>query len=177
MSEDGPGPLPQPSLKLSGIFLAVLVVGLGAGWALRSDTADVAEVGGPAPDFTVPLIGGGTFNLADQLDTAPSMVVLNLWASWCIPCRTEIPEISAFAEAHPELKVIGVAVQDTESGANQFAEELMPSYDLAIGDSAFEAAYPRLGLPVTYVINENGTVVEVFTGMITRQTLDDLVSS
>ena len=53
----------------------------------------------------------------------------------------------------------------------------MPSYDLAIGESAFEAAAPRLGLPVTYVIDENGTVVELFTGMITRQTLDELVSS
>jgi len=100
--------------------------------------------------------------------------VLNLWASWCIPCRTETPEISAFAVDHPEVKVIGVAVEDTETGATKFAEDFMPSYDLGIGDAAFEAAYPRLGLPVTYVIDDAGTVIEIFNGIVDQETLENL---
>lgn len=152
-----------------------MAFGLALGWALKPETAGTAEVGGPAPDFTVPLIGGGGFTLSDQLDSRNAPVVLNLWASWCIPCRTETPEISAFAAAHPEVKVIGVAVEDTEAGATRFSEDFKPSYDLGIGDADFEAAYPRLGLPVTYVIDEAGQVTEVFNGIVNQETLEDLV--
>ena len=173
--ETRPGPLPQPSLKLTGVFLVVLTVGLLIGWALQSDTATVAVVGGPAPEFTVPLIGGGSFTLSEQLNDVDSPVVLNLWASWCIPCREETPEISAFADAHPEVHVIGVAVEDTESGATAFAAEFMPSYDLGFGDAAFEAAYPRLGLPVTYVIDGSGEVTDLFNGILTQETLEELL--
>jgi cytochrome c biogenesis protein CcmG/thiol:disulfide interchange protein DsbE len=152
-----------------------LAVGLAIGWALNTGTAAVAQVGGSAPDFTVPLIGGGSFTLSDQLDAAAAPVVLNLWASWCVPCRTETPEISAFADAHPELKVIGVAVEDTENGATSFEAEFKPSYDVGIGDDAFETAYPRLGMPVTYVITESGLVKDIFNGIVTQQVLEDLV--
>lgn len=176
LPEAEPGPLPRPTLRLTGVFLAVLAIGLAIAWALNADNnADVAELGGPAPDFTVSLIGGGRFSLSDQLAADDTPIVLNLWASWCIPCRTETPEISAFAEEHPDVKVIGVAVEDTEDGAIEFAEEFMPSYQLGIGDTAFETAYPRLGLPVTYVIDESGIVTEWFNGIVTRQTLEDLV--
>ena len=167
--------MPRPTLRLTGVFLVVLAVGLVIGWALRSDTATVARVGSPAPDFTVPLVGGGSFTLSDQLDAVSAPVVLNLWASWCIPCRAETPEISAFADVHPELTVIGVAVEDTESGAISFAAEFIPSYDLGMGNAAFEAAYPWLGLPVTYVIAESGLIKDIFNGIVNQEVLEDLV--
>lgn len=168
--------MPRPTLRLTGVFLAVLALGLVIAWAFNSDdNVDIAEVGSPAPNFTVPLIGGGSFTLSDQLAAADAPIILNLWASWCIPCRTETPEISAFALAHPELKVIGVAVEDTESAANEFAEEFMPSYDLGIGDADFEMSYPRFGLPVTYVIDESGIVSQWFNGIVDQETLEELV--
>lgn len=167
-----PGPLPRPSLRLSGVFLLVVVVGLGIGWLARGEV-EVAQVGRPAPDFTVPVIGDGVFTLSDHVDGGP--VVINLWASWCLPCRVEIPEISAFADSNPGVTVIGVAVEDTAREAEAFALEVGASYPLAVGDAAFEAAYPRLGLPATYILEPGGTVVEVFNGMVTEELLDDLV--
>lgn len=152
-----------------------MTIGLAIGWALKTDTATVASIGAPAPDFTVPLIGGGSFTLSEQLNEESLPVVLNLWASWCVPCREETPEISSFAEAHPEVKVIGVAVEDTEEGAGRFATEFAPSYDLGIGDAAFEAAYPRFGLPVTYVIDESGDVTDLFNGILTQEALEGIV--
>ena len=125
-------------------------------------------VGEPAPDFTVEVIGGETFTLSDHRG---SPVVVNLWASWCPPCRTEIPDISAYAEANPGTVVVGVAVEDSEDGARGFAAEIGASYALALGTAQFEDAYPNLGLPATYIIDESGMVVEVINGVVDEETL------
>ena len=148
----------------------MITVGLVIGAFLRDDQA-TAAVGEAAPDFTVEIIDGGSFTLSDQIG-AP--VVLNFWASWCEPCRTEIPAISAFAESHPEVVVIGVSAQDAELTAREFADEVAASYPLALGSEEIEDAYPLLGFPATYVIDENGVVVEFFDGIIDEATLDAL---
>ena len=155
--------------------MVVVVLGLTVAWVIRGNDVAVAEAGRPAPDFTVPLIGGGSFTLSEQLAAEEKPIVLNLWASWCIPCRTEMPELSSFARANPDVKVIGVAVEDTRPEAEAFAAEINPSFDLAFGDRVFEAAYPRLGLPATYIIDAGGTVAEVFNGMVTEELLETLV--
>lgn len=168
--------MPRPSLRLTGVFVGVVVVGLLIGWLLRSEEgAEVATVGMKAPDFTVSLIDGGEFTLSEELAANNRTVVLNLWASWCIPCRTETPEISDFARENPGVTVIGVAVEDTEDGSRAFAAEFAPSYSLAIGDEDFDDKYPRLGLPATYIIDADGVIGELFNGIVTVETLEDLV--
>lgn len=152
--------------------MLVVGIGLAVAWALDPGTPETAEVGRPAPDFTVEVIEGGEFTLSDARGRP---VVLNFWASWCAPCRTEIPDISAFAESNPGVQVIGVAVEDAEVAARDFAAEIGASYPLALGTQHVEDAYPRLGLPVTYVIDENGIVSEIFNGIVNEATLTDLV--
>ncbi len=175
---DGPlGPLPRPDLRLTGVFVGVVVIGLLVSWVFRTGDVAVAEIGRPAPDFTVSLIEGGTFTLSDPLNDDNRRVVLNLWASWCIPCRTEIPEISAFAKANPDVKVIGVSVEDTEKAARAFADEFSPAFDLGLSNAEFDAAYPRLGLPVTYIIGTNGVIEEVFNGIVNQEILEDITTS
>lgn len=150
-------------------------VALLIAWLLSPNPEVTARKGAPAPPFSLELIGGGTFDLSDHLAADGRPLVLNLWASWCLPCRAEIPEIDAFAADHPEIAVLGVAVQDTEAAALAFAEELSPRYPLAIADAGFEAAYPRIGLPATYLIGPNGLVDEIYNGIVDQQTLEDLI--
>ncbi|MFV1960743.1 MAG: TlpA family protein disulfide reductase [Acidimicrobiia bacterium] len=176
LPEENLGPLPRPDLRLTGVFVGVVVIGLLIGWVFRTGDVAVAEIGRPAPDFTVSLIEGGTFTLSDPLNDDNRRVVLNLWASWCIPCRTEIPEISAFANANPDVKVIGVSVEDTEKAARAFADEFSPAFDLGLSNAEFDAAYPRLGLPVTYIIGTNGVVEEVFNGIVNQEILEDITT-
>lgn len=154
------------------MFVLVVAVGLLVGWIVRSGPTTVAEVGAPAPDFEVELFEGGTFALSRS---AGAPVVVNLWASWCAPCRDEIPAISAFADAHPDVQVVGVAVEDPERTARDFAAEIGATYPLAMGTTEFEDAYPNLGLPATYVIDESGTVTEIFNGIVDEETLEGLV--
>lgn len=152
------------------MFVLVLAVGLGLAWAFGSGDSEVAALGEPAPDFVAEVIDGGSFRLSDHLGEP---VVINFWASWCAPCRTEIPDISKYAEANPDVTVVGIAVEDAEEPAREFATDVGASYPLALGTDAIEDAYPRIGLPVTYVIDPDGTVAEVFNGIITGETLTE----
>ena len=172
LSEETPGPLPRAGLKLTGVFALVVVAGLIVGWIVRSGPTEVARIGEPAPEFSVDLFDGGDFTLSDAAGTP---VVVNLWASWCPPCREEIPDISAFAESHPDVQVIGVAVEDSERSAREFAAEIGASYPMAMGTTSFEDAYPNLGLPATYIIDAGGTVTDVFNGIVNEEILEGLV--
>ncbi|HEU4894569.1 MAG TPA: TlpA disulfide reductase family protein, partial [Acidimicrobiia bacterium] len=163
-----PGPLPRRGLRLTSVFVVVVAVGLALGWLLGGDAVAVAEIGQPAPDFSVEVIDGGTFTLSEARGQP---VIVNFWASWCGPCRTEIPDISAFAEANPDVTIVGVAVQDAEQTAREFAAEIDASYPLALGTTAVEDAYPNLGLPATYVVDENGIVTEIINGIVDEESL------
>lgn len=125
-----------------------------------------------APIFSVPTTDGGEFSLSEHIADDGRPVFLNLWASWCFPCREEMPAIDAAALAHPEVAFIGVAVQDSETDATEFAEEIGVSYSLGIDDDAeVENAYNPLGLPASYIISGEGVIVERIFGKVTEQDL------
>lgn len=147
-------------------------MGLTVGWIATNRSESVAELGKVAPDFTVEVIDGGEFTLSEHRGQS---VVLNFWASWCEPCRVEIPDISTFADAHPEVVVVGVAVQDAEQTARSFAEEVGATYPLALGTEDIEDAYPTFGLPATYVLDEDGVVTDIFNGIVDENLLADVV--
>lgn len=136
----------------------------------------VAQVGEPAPDFTVDLLDGGSFSLSDHIAEDGRPLIINLWASWCAPCRKEMPDLSAFAGEHPELAVVGVAVEDPLEDARTFGAEIDPDYPLAYGDEAFERAYHNFGLPVTYFLAADGAVAEIFNGILTPERLEELAA-
>jgi thiol-disulfide isomerase/thioredoxin len=132
--------------------------------------------GDTAPDFSIELIGGGRFHLSEHLETDGRPVILNLWASWCGPCRAEMPDLSAAALAHPEVQFLGVAVEDDPIAAERFAEEIGVSYPLAI-DNADRVArrYPSPGLPATYLISSEGRVIRIVYGQIREAQIEVLI--
>lgn len=134
-------------------------------------------MGEPAPDFTVDLLDGGTFRLADYRAEDGQPLIVNLWASWCVPCREEMPDLSAFAEANPDVGVIGVAVEDSLADATAFGEEIDPVYPLAFGNPEFDDAYPNFGLPVTYFIDASGVVTTVYNGILTPETIEEMAGA
>ena len=75
---------------------------------------------------------------------------------------------------HPELAVVGVAVEDPLEDARTFGAEIDPEYPLAYGDEAFERAYHNFGLPVTYFSTADGAVTEIFNGILTPERLEEL---
>ena len=147
------------------MFVSVVVIGLLVGWVFRADGGAVAEIGRPAPDFTVTLINGGTFTLSEHLKTDDRPIVLNLWASWCIPCRTETPDISAFAEANPDVKVIGVSTRGTETFDIDVHDDLEPRQTLKIKAARADGtviefeAIARVDTPIEVDYLRNGGIL------------------
>ena len=157
------------------MFIGLVAIGLLVAWALDDDN-EVATVGNTAPDFTVDLIGGGTFSLSRHLDEDGRPLILNLWASWCLPCREEMPALSTYASEHPEVAVLGVSVEDAVTDSEAFAGGLDISYPLGLGDDDFRASYPSFGLPATYYLDSDGSVVEMINGIVDEEALAGLGS-
>jgi len=131
---------------------------------------------GPAPDFDAELLEGGFFRLSNHLADDGRPVFLNLWASWCFPCREEMPAIDALAAAHPEILFLGVAVEDSLDGANGFAEEIGVAYPLAFDETnSVSDLYPVLGLPATFLITADGEVAAKLFGGSTIETFEQFL--
>lgn len=160
---------------LTALFV-VLVVAAGLFVLLRGgDDDQVAELGGAAPPLSVTTFDGEMFDLASHLSASGTPVLLNLWASWCEPCTREFPALSEYALAHPEVAVVGVAVQDQEEHAREFVRELQPAFRVAWdGDGAVRDAYPSFGLPATFLIDADGTVVDIILAELTPERLESI---
>jgi thiol-disulfide isomerase/thioredoxin len=123
-------------------------------------------------DTEIQAVGGGSFKLSDYKDKT---VVLDLWATWCGPCRAEIPHL---VELHKEyggkgVEVIGLTTEDPNSAADDvaaFAKEMNISYKLgwARGDVAQALMNGRPSIPQTFVIAPGGKIITKFMGYSDR---------
>ncbi len=107
--------------------------------------------------------------------------IVNFWATWCAPCRREIPLLKAFQEQHgaDDFQVIGIAVEFPEP-VIAYAEEAQFNYPILIGEQdAMEVAESSgisfIGLPFTMIVTKDGTLVGAHMGEIHQQHLDDIV--
>jgi thiol-disulfide isomerase/thioredoxin len=174
-------------LTLVGVFAVAVVVTLVI--ASQSDDAEdeafpdlgdltandpnVPGTDDPAPNFSLTTLDGETFDLEQHLAEDGRPVVLNLWASWCPPCRAEMPAINTASQRNPDVAFVGVAVQDDPDKAADFADEIEITYTIALDDGTVEDAYPLMGLPGTFFISADGTIVKRHFGVVTIDSLDD----
>ncbi|MGC4190788.1 MAG: redoxin family protein [Thermomicrobiales bacterium] len=136
----------------------------------------------PAPDFSLTLFDGSTFSLADQRG---KIVVMNFWASWCEPCKEEMPVLEQAAESAPDDVVfVGVgAKNDKDDKARQFATDHGVTYaigrDTAGGDQIrgqIEQDYRIPGYPATFVIDAEGNVVFAKIQPVTTEEIDQAIA-
>lgn len=126
----------------------------------------------PAPlDFTLRDIDGDQVNLAALKG---SVILLNFWATWCGPCKIEIPWFVEFQRQYKDegLVVLGLSVDDTPEQIRPFAAEFQVNYPMLVGlgREDFQEAYgPVWGLPVTFFIDRDGTLCRTHLGIGTRE--------
>ena len=107
---------------------------------------------------------------------AGKTIVLNLWASWCPPCRAEMPDLERLYLQNRARGVVVLGVDQGESSqrASSFARSLGITYPILIDDrQQYGAVYAALGLPSTFVIDARGTIVHAFDGSITYDQMRD----
>ncbi len=145
--------------------------------ALMLNAPDLSAAGksGEPVDFTLQRLQGGEVSLSEFRG---KWLVLNYWATWCTPCRKEIPDLSALHEARDDIVVLGLAFEDTEMEVfDEFLEEFHPSYPLLQVDvyAPPEPFGAPKALPTTIILNPRGYPVKTFLGPITSEDIESFV--
>lgn len=126
-----------------------------------------------APDFELPAIDGKSIRLADYRGKT---VLLNFWATWCVPCKLEMPWFMEFQKKYGSqgLVILGIAIDDP-AAVQKFAEKLGVNYTLLLGTRAVFDAYSNvgmLGLPTTFYIGPQGKVLIQSSGIVSRSEIE-----
>lgn len=152
--------------KVIVIILAVVLV--AAFYELghrRSGSAKPASSqGNSAPEFSLAGLDGKPLSLADYRG---KVVLLDFWATWCVPCRTEIPHFVEFQNKYREqgLQVIGISMDDGPKPVQEFYQQYKMNYPVALGtDKVAESYGGVLGLPVAFLIGRDGRIAAKYVG-------------
>ncbi|WP_303900958.1 TlpA family protein disulfide reductase [Thiohalomonas denitrificans] len=118
---------------------------------------------------------GQAHNLSDYRG---KWVVVNYWATWCPPCLEELPELVHFHDEHKDVDavVVGINMEDLEvDRLGRFLEENLITYPVGVRSSDAQMLGPIPGLPTTYLVSPNGTVVAREVGAITSEGLEEFI--
>ncbi len=165
------------------LLLVVLLVGLAWIWVNRlpGDAAPASvglppapAVGHPAPDFTLAALSGETFTLSALRGTP---VVLNFWATWCPPCRAELPELQAASERLAgQVAILGVNQAEAPADVAAFVGGLGLSFPMPLDVNADASRlYAVRSLPTTFFIDRQGVIRRVQVGPVTEATLAQML--
>jgi peroxiredoxin len=145
------------------VFLSLFLFGMAASPPL---------VGGPAPAFKLEAIDGQVVKMSDLKG---QFVILNFWATWCVPCVKEMPE---FQKAHQSLnqkvKIIGINLAESKEQVNDYIRGKGYSFPILLdGYGNVSQEYEVLHLPVTFFITPDGVIREkIFGGGVTREMIE-----
>ena len=129
----------------------------------------------PAPDISLKTLDDQPFRLSSLRGR---VVVLNFWATWCIPCRTEIPELNAMQKELGDkgLTILGASWDDTNQGIKDFQNEIKQDYAVLTGGEAVQQMFGGIpSLPTTYIIDRDGNIREKIIGARDREAFEAVV--
>lgn len=142
------------------------------GHVLPSGHTVAPEVGSLAPPFEAQTVDGSTIALSDLRG---SPVVVNFWATWCVPCRAEMPELEALYQAHQArgLRVVGINVGDSVDDVLDWRDNLALTFDLVLDPtSAIADRYLLRGQPTTFVLSPDGAITSIVYGATSQSALE-----
>ena len=135
----------------------------------------------PAPELQGTLLDGGSFDLVEQRG---KVVVLNVWGSWCPPCRAEAPTLEAAWRdfASQGVQFVGINTRDGEATALAFERRFDITYPSVVDSSgvkllAFSGEVSPAAIPSTLVLDRSGRVAAVYSGELTVATLRDMITA
>jgi thiol-disulfide isomerase/thioredoxin len=126
-----------------------------------------------APSISGPTLDGSTFTA-----TPGKVLVLNVWASWCSPCRAEAPALQEISLAHPDVQFLGVLTRDSLVAARAFVERFKITFPSLTDDGILLKFHGQLtpnAIPTTLIIDSEGKIAARISGEVTYSALEDLI--
>lgn len=165
-------------LAITGLLLALTIAGVlliqnDSKKEFSSESSSEKKENEPAPDFTLLTISGGDFHLSDHKGKP---VLINFFASWCLPCREEMPIIEKIVQKYEPKGVVflGIAVDDTEEKMKDFIATYHVTFQVGIDKTAaIQKSYGLYGIPTTYFIDKQGIINYSHSGSVTKELLQN----
>jgi len=164
-------------LVLAASFLAVICVS----GVLSGQNTPQPNIQRPAPEITVGqtdmIPGAPDFELKDLNGKAVRLrdfrgkaIALNFWATWCVPCKTEMPWLNEFQEQYGKegFVVVGIAMDQSSNAVKNFIAKMGISYPVVMGTQAVADQYQVKGYPLTFYIDRYGRITDQVPGLATR---------
>ena len=160
-------------MKNSLVFMTIAALILSAGcYAAPEDTGASKN----APNFSLPDIKGKTVRLSDYNNKA---VILNFFATWCPPCREEIPDFIEMVNTHDSERfaIIGISVEKGDDATvKRFVTDARINYPVLMDDGLVSKAYgPIHSIPTTFIIDKKGNIVQKIIGSRTKKEFEKIV--
>lgn len=127
-----------------------------------------------APELGGMTLLGTTYQLPKN-----EVAVVNVWASWCSPCRAEEPTLAALTKIYPDVNFVGILTRDNPVNAEAFVRKRNSPYPTLIDDSVligFSKSLPANAIPSTVVLDKNGKVAGRISGIVTIASLSELLN-
>ncbi|OAZ59853.1 TlpA family protein disulfide reductase [Bacillus siamensis] len=156
----------------------LLLIGLlvYAGWNIYSaqtSPKEGTEEGMKAPDFTLDTLSGKSSSLSDYKG---KKVLLNFWATWCKPCRMEMPDMQELQKEYPDIAVVAVNFTSSEKNiqaVKSFADTYQLTFPILIDKSGINGDFNVLSYPTSYILDEKGTIQHIRVGTMTKKEMKE----
>ncbi|HVA25128.1 MAG TPA: TlpA disulfide reductase family protein [Chloroflexota bacterium] len=160
---------------LTLLFLPLLALAAGAYYWLFQRPASTPIIGRPAPAFELQTLDGSNTSLAAYRGHP---AIVNFWATWCEPCKKEMPALQAASAAHPELVVLGVDNVESAVKVKPFVDQLGVRFPILLDqDGSVMERYQVTGLPTSFFIDRSGALRSLYRGALTPDTLRSSVAA
>jgi thiol-disulfide isomerase/thioredoxin len=165
------------------IALAIALTGCSGGGTSSSEESFVSGDGSTtfikiADRKIAPAITGLTLSGSNYTYTKDTVAVVNVWASWCSPCRAEAPTLASLANKYTDVTFIGILTRDNPANAEAFARRFKLPYPTIVDDSiliGFKGSLPANAIPSTVILDKKGRVAARISGAITVASLTQLI--
>lgn len=172
--------------KIFFIFLALFCIGTGLGLIIQTGLPSRADYTGTtisnigyvapeinhiAPPFTLATLDFENLSLRDLQG---EMVIINFWATWCVPCRIEMPELQHLYERYSsDIRILGINLGESPQAVAQWVSEFDLTYDILLDPLQSTAQqYQIRGQPSTYVLDVNGVIHALYYGPVSMEQLE-----
>ena len=172
-------------MKLISILLSALLLTSCAGGGVSSQNENSFISGSGVATFVekadrkiAPILSGETLTSGQMTLNRNQVTVINVWASWCAPCRAEAPVLQEFSVNYPDVHFAGILTRDNLSSAKAFYENFNLTYPTFIDDAlllGFKSTLPANAIPSTVLIDKNGNVAARISGEVTLTSLSKII--